>query len=178
MRKERRKQRRNRNTHTHTHTHRHTQAHTGTHTHSGCGVSAACTGIFLLVWCAGACGVCVLCTGAAWVCKPGCVWCAWAETHSQAKDNTGGGGEGGREGGRGAEGQRGREAEGQRGRGAEGQRGSVCVWGVPLGGAVRGRDTESGQKQPTRMDVLLNIWVGLCFSELISSIDQDHSHET
>ena len=110
--------------------------------------------------------------------QPGCVWCAWAETHSQAKDNTGGGGEGGREGGRGAEGQRGRGAEGQRGRGAEGQRGSVCVWGVPLGGAVRGRDTESGQKQPTRMDVLLNIWVGLCFSELISSIDQDHSHET
>ena len=26
--------------------------------------------------------------------QPGCVWCAWAETHSQAKDNTGGGGVG------------------------------------------------------------------------------------
>ena len=69
--------------------------------------------------------------------QPGCVWCAWAETHSQAKDNTGGGGEGGREGGRGAEGQRGRGAEGQRGRGAEGQRGregvyacGACLWVV------------------------------------------------
>ena len=169
MRKERRKQRRNRNTHTHTHTHthRHTQAHTGTHTHSGCGVSAACTGIFLLVWCAGACGVCVLCTGAAWVCSLG-VCGARGQRHTVRQRTTQG--VGGREGGR--------EGEGQRGRGAEGQRGSVCVWGVPLGGAVRGRDTESGQKQPTRMDVLLNIWVGLCFSELISSIDQDHSHET
>ena len=50
--------------------------------------------------------------------------------------------------------------ERERDRDRDRERARACVWGVPLGGAVRGRGTESGQKQPTRMDILLNIRVG------------------
>ena len=92
-----------------------------------------------------------MCAGAAWVCGG----CAGAETHSQAKGNTE---ERGREGE--WESERERERERDRDRDRDRERARACVWGVPLGGAVRGRGTESGQKQPTRMDILLNIRVG------------------
>lgn len=119
-----------------------------------CVVCAGTRGVCL--WRAPVCFACVVCRGVWCVCvhgcrvcvQRGCGGCGRAETHRQRTTQS------------------------------ERERVCVCVGGVPLGGAVRGRDTDSGQKQPTRMDILLNTWLGFCFSELIGSIDQDHSHMT